>query len=379
MNFVALRMLTGDRAKYFGLVFAIAFCTFLRENQTSIFANILKRTASQILDVTDAEVWVMDPKTEYWEQTKALKDTDLTRVRGVAGVQWAVRLFKGNPVAKTLDGKFAVSFLVGLDDATLAGAPRKMLIGSWDRLREPDSVVVDRAGYILLFPGQPLELGRTLEMNDHRVTIVGISDASAPFVSLPVMHARYSEAVNFLGRERTELSFVIARPLPGVSPKELTTRIQTQTGLRARTTNEFMWDCVRYYLRNTGIPVNFGITIAVALVVGTVVAGQTFYLFTVENLRQFGALKAIGVTNARLIGMILLQAGTAASLGFALGTGMAATFFEITLHKLATRGIVLMWQCVALTGACILFVAIVASILSIRRVLVLEPAAVFRG
>jgi putative ABC transport system permease protein len=379
MNFVALRMLTGDRAKYFGLVFAIAFCTFLLENQTSIFANILKRTASQILDVTDAEVWVMDPKTEYWEQTKALKDTYLTRVRGVPGVQWAVRLFKGNPVAKTLDGKFAVSFLVGLDDATLAGAPRKMLMGSWERLREPHSVVVDKAGYILLFPGEPLQLGRVLEMNDHRVTIVGISDASAPFVSLPVMHARYSEAVNFLGRERTELSFVIARPVPGISPKELTGRIQSRTGLRARTTDEFMWDCVRYYLRNTGIPVNFGITIAVALVVGTVVAGQTFYLFTVENLRQFGALKAIGVTNPRLIGMILLQAFTAAGLGFALGTGMAATFFEITLHMLATRGIVLMWQCVALTGACILFVAIVASILSIRRVLVLEPAAVFRG
>jgi putative ABC transport system permease protein len=379
MNFVALRMLTGDRAKYFGLVFAIAFCTFLLENQTSIFANILKRTASQILDVTDAEVWVMDPRTEYWEQTRALKDTDLTRVRGVPGVQWAVRLFKGNPVAKTLDGKFAVSFLVGLDDATLAGAPRSMLVGSWERLREPDSVVVDKAGYILLFPGEPLALGRTLEMNDHRVTIVGISDASPPFVSLPVMHARYSEAVNFLGRERTQLSFVIARPMPGVSPEELTARIHRQTGLRARTTDEFMWDCVRYYLRNTGIPVNFGITIAVALVVGAVVAGQTFYLFTVENLKQFGALKAIGVTNSGLIGMILLQAGTAAGLGFALGTGMAATFFELTLHLLATRHIVLMWQCVALTGACILFVAVVASILSIRRVLVLEPAAVFRG
>jgi putative ABC transport system permease protein len=78
MNFVALRILTGDPAKYFGLVFAIAFCTFLLENQTSIFANIMKRTGSQILDVTDAEVWVMDPKTEYWEQTKPLKDTDLT-------------------------------------------------------------------------------------------------------------------------------------------------------------------------------------------------------------------------------------------------------------------------------------------------------------
>jgi len=379
MNFVALRMLTGDRAKYFGLVFAIAFCTFLLENQTTIFANIMKRTASQILDVTDAEVWVMDPQTEYWEQTKALKDTDLTRVRGVPGVRWAVRLFKGNPVARTLDGKFAVSFLIGIDDATLAGAPRKMLLGSWSRLREPDSVIIDQAGYILLFPGEPLALDRTLEMNDHRVTIVGISDAAAPFASLPVMHTRYSQAINYLGRERTQLSFIIARPQAGVSAAELTSRIQERTSLRARTTQEFMWDCIRYYLQHTGIPVNFGITIAVALVVGTVVAGQTFYLFTIENLKQFGALKAIGVTNLRLIGMILLQAFTAGTLGFSLGTGMAATFFEIFLHKLATRGIVLMWECVALTAACIFFVVVVASILSIRRVLVLEPAAVFRG
>jgi putative ABC transport system permease protein len=379
MTFVALRMLTGDRAKYFGLVFAIAFCTFLLENQTSIFANIMRRTGSQVLDVTDAEVWVMDPRTEYWEQTKALKDTDLLRVRGVPGVQWAVRLFKGNPVARTSDGKFASSFLVGIDDATLAGAPRKMLLGSWERLREPNSIVVDKAGFVLLFPGAPLGLGRTLEMNDHLVTIVGISDAPAPFASLPVMHARYSAAVQFLGRERTQLSFVVARPEPGVSPRELTARIQGQTGLRARTTFEFVWDCIRYYLRNTGIPVNFGITISVALVVGTVVAGQTFYLFTVENLKQFGALKAMGVTNGSLTGMILLQALTAGTLGFALGTGMAATFFEITLQKLATRGIVLMWQSVALTGACILLVVLVASVLSIRRVLVLEPASVFRA
>src|SRR4029453_12196512 len=146
-----------------------------------------------------------------------------------AGAVSDVRLFKGNPVAKTLSGKFAVSFLVGLDDATLAGAPRQLLMGSWQRLREPDSVVVDKAGYILLYPGEPLELGRSLEMNDHRVTIVGISDASAPFVSLPVMHARYSEAINFLGRERTQLSFVVARPAQGTSPEELTRRIQAKT------------------------------------------------------------------------------------------------------------------------------------------------------
>src|SRR5215469_6952756 len=169
MNFIALKMLTGDRAKYLALIFAIAFSTFLLENQTSIFAGILKRTGSQIHDVIDADIWVMDRATEYFEQTKALKDTDLERVRGVDGVKWAVKLYKGSPVARTMAGKFAVTFGLGVDDATLTGVPRKKLMGSWDRLREPDSVVIDKAGYILLFPGEPLELGRTLELNYHKV------------------------------------------------------------------------------------------------------------------------------------------------------------------------------------------------------------------
>src|SRR4030095_6032998 len=166
MNFVALKMLTGDRAKYLGLVFAIAFCTFLLENQTSIFAGILSRTGNQILDVTDAEVWVMDPQTKYFEETKALKDTDLLRIRGVPGVEWAVRMFKGGPVARTQSGRFSQCVVLGLDDATLVGAPRKMVLGSWERLREPDSIVIDKAGYILLFPGEPLVLDRILEVND---------------------------------------------------------------------------------------------------------------------------------------------------------------------------------------------------------------------
>jgi putative ABC transport system permease protein len=379
MRFIAIRMLTADRSKYLGLIFAIAFCTFLLQNQTSIFAGILKRTGSQIADITDASVWVMDPKTEYFEQTKALKDTDLLRVRGVDGVAWAVHLFKGNPVAKTESGKYAVSIMIGIDDATLIGAPRKMLLGRWQDLRRPDSVIVDRAGYRLLYPGEPERLGRSIELNDHRVTIVGISDAAAPFLSFPVMHARYSEAVQFQGQERKQLSYVIAKPVAGVTPEQLCARIEKATGLRARTTDQFRWDCIRYYLRNTGIPVNFGITIFIALVVGTVVAGQTFYLFTIDNLRQFGTLKAIGVADRTLVGMILLQGFMAGAIGFAIGTGMEVTFVEIFLRKLATRGLIVLWQNVAITAGCILFVVVVASWLSIRRVLRLEAAAVFRA
>ncbi len=379
MNFVAWKMLLHDRAKYLGLVFAIAFSTFLLENQTSIFAGILKRTASQILDVTDAEVWVMEPSSQYFDDTKPMRDTALLRVRGVPGVRWAVRLYKGLPVARTSTGHFAQSIVTGLDDATLVGAPRRMVLGSWERLREPDSVIVDRAGYFLLFPGEPLALGGRLEMNDHIGIIVGISEASAPFVSFPVLHARYSVAVNFQGQGRNQLSYVVVRSADGIALSELCARITAQTGLRARKTDEFAWDCIQYYLRNTGLPVNFGITIAIALVVGTVVAGQTFYLFTVEHLRQFGTLKALGVSNPRLVAMVLLQAFTVGLIGFGLGTGMAALFFEVSHLKIVTRGITLIWQTVALTGSCMLLVILLASYLSVRRVLVLDPAVIFRS
>ena len=380
MNFVALRMLTGDRGKYLGLVFAIAFSTFLLENQTSIFVGILKRTGARIADVTDAEVWVMDAETQYFEESKALRDSDLLRVRSVPGIEWAVRLLKNAPIARTDAGRFAQTSVLGLDDVTLVGVPRKMVLGSWERLREPDAIVIDHAGYELLYPGEPLQLGRTLHLNDHLVRIVGISDASATFISFPLIHARYSVALNFQGRERAQMTFVLARPQAGITPLDLVTRIHTHTGLRARTSDGFIWDCIRYTLLNTGIPVNFGITIAIAIFVGAVVAGQTFYLFTLENLSQFGALKAIGVTNGRLVGMILLQAGMVGVIGFAIGTGVAAAFFDwMSKSFVAARGMIMPWQNVALTAACIFVVVIASSLLSIRRVLVLEPAAVFRA
>jgi putative ABC transport system permease protein len=374
-------MLTHDVAKYLGLIFAIAFSTFLLENQSSIFASIMKRTSNVILDVTDADIWVMDQKTQYFDEVKSLTDDDLYRVRGVAGVDWAVRLFKGQPRAKAPDGTYRVVIMMGLDDASLVGAPArgKMILGSVEDLRQPDSVIIDRAGYYFLFPGKPLALGKTLELNDNLVRIVGIAEPAPPFLTAPIMYSRYSEAVKFVGRERNQLSFVLVKRKPDVSVDKLCRRIEEQTGLRAVSGTGFAWQTVRYYIKNTGIPVNFGITIAIALIVGTVVAGQTFYIFTIENLAQFGALKAIGVTNKRIVGMILLQALTVTGIGYSIGSGLAAAFFSVTLRNLQTRGIVLLWQNMLGVGGAILLAVFLASLLSVRRVLVLEPAVVFRG
>src|SRR5260370_12805577 len=72
MNFVALQMLLGDRAKYLGLIFAVAFSTFLMSHQSSIFAGIMRRTTSQIMDVPDANLCLMDLNTQNFAESKSI-------------------------------------------------------------------------------------------------------------------------------------------------------------------------------------------------------------------------------------------------------------------------------------------------------------------
>src|SRR5205814_1236867 len=94
--------------------------------------------------------------------------------------------------------------------------------------------------------------------------------------------------------------------------------------------HQFFWKTVNYFLGSTGIPINFGITIVLGFIVGAAVTGQTLYLFIVESLRQFGALKAMGIPNRGILWMIVLQALLVGAIGYGLGVGLTAIFFITT-------------------------------------------------
>jgi putative ABC transport system permease protein len=378
MNWIAWKMLTGDRTKYLGIVFGVAFGSVLIAHQTSIFVSLMKRTGSQILDITEPDIWVMDKELQSVDEVRTLPETDVYRVRGVPGVEWAVRLFKGQVTARTPGGIYRQCILMGLDDATLIGAPRTMLLGTLADLRRPDALIVDAAGYSYLFPGEPLELGKTIEINDHRGVIVGVCETSPPFITFPIVFARYSTATLVAPKERNTLGFVLAKAVPGQSIPELCRRIEATTELKAMSQLEFVWLTVGYYLKTTGIPVNFGITVMLGFVVGTAIAGQTFYLFTIENLKQFGNLKAMGVSNGRIVGMILFQGAIVGVIGFGIGMGLSAAFFEGTKDIVHLKGFAMPWQVMAMTAVTVIIIVGLASLLSIRKVLVLEPAVVFK-
>jgi putative ABC transport system permease protein len=372
-------MLTGDPAKYISLVLSIAFATLLMAQQLSIFMGIVSRSASQIVDVRDAEIWVMDPLVRQIDEAPGLPAGDLHRIKSVAGVMWAVKFHKSQAQARLENGGFRTVSLVGIDDASLVGAPRVMLAGDFADLTRQDAVIIDKAGYEYMWPGEPYTLPRTFQINDHRVVLVGVCKASPPFMTLPVLYTRYNTAEHFSPPQRSMLTFVLAQPQPGLSAEAVCQNIREQTGLLAITREQFFWKTVFYFLSSTGIPVNFGITITLGFLVGAAIAGQTFYLFTLENLKQFGTLKAMGVTNLRLIGMILLQALSVGAMGYGLGMGMTAIFFTYTNRITHLAGIHMPWIVAGLVGSAVMVIVLLTSVVSLRKVLVLEPAVVFRG
>jgi putative ABC transport system permease protein len=398
MSWIAIKMLTGDRAKYLGIVAGITFAALLIAQQASIAIGLLMRTTSHIQDIADPDIWVMDPNIQFIDELKPLTENDLYRVRGVPGVAWAVRFYKGQGRLKLHIGgdkkkaKYQQSVVFGLDDATMVGAPREIILGSLADLRKPDAVIIDENGYRYVWPNEPLAVGRELEMNDHRAVIVGICKASDTFNTFPIFYCQYHQAIRYVPQERKVMSAMLAGVEPGEDPEEVCRRITEQTalkpvkpgdtpraGLKALTRDQFIESTLMYFVRRTGIVVNFGITVSLGFFVGCAVAGQTFYSFTLENLRQFGSLKAMGLTNRRIVGMVLTQALLVGSIGYGLGVG-AAALFGATMTSSGSRLAFLMpWQVLAATAAAVFVIVLLASLVSVYKVLVLEPAVVFRG
>jgi putative ABC transport system permease protein len=385
MIYVALRMLTGDRGKYFGIVMGLTFASFLITQQMAIFVGLMTRTYGFITDSGLADVWVMDPKVQFIDDIKPLQDTQLLRVRGIEGVEWAVPLYKGIIKARLDNGNFQTCNVIGLDDATLIGGPAVMAEGRLADLRRADGIIVDQAGATGKLAKRtpdgktiPLKVGSTLELNDHRAVVVGICRVSRTFQSQPVVYTTYSRGTTFAPQERKLLSFIQAKAKPGISPKDLAGRITRITGLAAYTKSEFEDVTIGYFMKYTGIPINFGIAVLLGFLVGTAIAGQTFYNFTLENLKHFAALKAMGATNGTLLAMVVIQALLVGGIGYGFGTGFAAGFGAMvgTNTELAFR---LPWQVLVGTGGAISVICTFAAFLSLYKVVRLEPAIVFKG
>jgi putative ABC transport system permease protein len=384
MNRVALQMLIGDRAKYIAIVFGLTCAALLVTQEAAIFLGYMTRTYAFIDDTRSADVWVANPELEFTEDAKRMPDTALLRARGAEGVEWAEPMYKGVLNVRMSNGHEQACSLIGVDDATLAGGPPQMVQGKVEDLRGDDSVIIDQTEASTRFARTgpdgnkiPLKVGDPLEINDHHVKVVGFCRITRPFFWQPVLYSTYSEAVTMSPQQRRMLTFVLVKAKPGVDLHALCQRLRASTGQAAYTANEFRKLTAVYVVKQTGIAINFGIVVLLGLVIGMAIAGQTFYSFTLENLRYFGMLKAMGASDRRLLGMVVLQAIIAGTLGYGIGVGAAGLFGKIINGT--GLSFYLPWQLLVFSAGCVVIACIIPAMLSARKVQRLEPAVVFKG
>ena len=417
---VALKMLWGDRPKYVGLLTGITIVSFLVTFALSYLAGFMSRGFALVTENPSADVWVMDPAVESTDLTTNISDSALSRVRSVAGVLFAMPLAVTNMDARFPDGRFQSFEIIAVDEATLFGLPPLDHGVSPVVMRTPDAVAVASGGtdgkldtpafeadqwpyrphldaaskeqttsafrrlvsdFLGPDTGEPtreLAAGDLLLVNDHRVVVRGRAEALPRYPPRPLMYTTISTASRMLPPERHLLTFVLAKAAPGLSPRELAARIQAQTGLKARSSEDFKADTVDWLFINSEDVSDMVSMVSIAMVVGLGMTGVMLYMFTTDSLRQYAVLKAMGADSRLLLTMVFVQSGLCAILGTGLGLGLCAVVGKIAMVEF-DYPFRMMWFNPVLGSLMVIFVSMVAAAISARPVLKLEPGVVFAG
>jgi len=397
MIFIALRMLLGDRLKYGGLLFGITFTSFLVAFAASYFGGMMTRSFALITENSRADVWVMDPAVAAVEPNFNLAAAALNRVRSVTGVQSAMPLLLATTDARFPNGRFQSFQVIGVDDATLTGLPPLQGNATPAALRAPDAIMVDPGGTDgkletpirpadqwpagnqphLDVPTRELAPGDELLVNDTRVRVAGRADALPRFPPRPLLFTTYSTAQRILPPERRRLTFVLVQAAPGVAPRDLAARIESVTGLRARSAADFKSDTVNWMIENSEDTGDAITMLSIALLVGFGVTGVMMFMFTHENLKFYAVLNAMGATARMLLIMIFAQAGLCALIGAGLGLGLCALggYFFGAYH-FPFR---MMWFAPVLGGAAVVLISMAAAAFSVGPILKMRPASFLAG
>jgi putative ABC transport system permease protein len=367
-------MLVGDVAKYAALVVGLAFGTLLFTQQASIFFGLLLRSTGSLQNIGQPELWVGDRDTFFIGNARRLDSSLVNRVRSVPGVRWAEPLFLARARVTKPDGAFDEVEIYGIDRATLIGRPPEITEGDLADLLRPDAVMVQESSRQAL--GDP-RIGDTLLLNDRRAVVVGFCRAKTGFQADSVLYATLGNAVGFVPLGRDVISYILVGVEEGTDVRSVQGRINEIGAVAAFTPNEFRWKSISWIVRETGIGVNFGMTVALGFIIALVISSAILNQFVSDNQRHFATLKAMGATNAMLIRMILAQALFAGLVGFGLGAGGAGALSFLGRRPGANLDTFFPWYLLAIAFVAMMFVVAVASVLSLWRVLRLQPAEIF--
>lgn len=364
----------GNRAAFIGVIFGIFLSILLISQQSAIYLGLISRSYRIVTNFSEPDVWVIDPATQGEDLIRSMPQEYLQYVKSIPNIEWAVPVNYLLLPLTTGTGAFTVAEIYGIDDQTLVGMPSLIEGNVQDLYREGGIVLDSRSAENLLAAispsgeKKPLKPGDVLEINGRRAFIAGIAEATPGFFPQPIVFMLDDQIHQFSGSNR--LQYIAAKIRKDADIQDVIDQINlnknmlglTSQGLKSRIANHFL---------ETGILINYGISVALGVIIGFSIAGQIFYIMTLHNLSYYALIKALGGTERMILKMIVFQAVAVGVIGYILGTAVTLLWgFQIRHTTLTFE---YPWELLIFTGFFAVLICVFIASLSIRKVFKLDP------
>jgi putative ABC transport system permease protein len=373
---LAIKNLFHEKVRLAVTLTGIVFSIILTAVQLGIFLGFIA-ASTDLIGRSRADLWIVSKNVTHVEQGVPFSERKLYQTLEIAGVERAEKhIVTLGAQAKKPDGSDEGVTLVGFDlDANLAG-PWNIVEGDLRDLEKPDAILVDK-----LYAEKKLgvtEIGQLIEINQRRARVVGFTKGIRIFTSQPAVFTSFKNAQSFLNLPEDQTLYIVVKAAAGADLNDLKQRIAAEIkDVDVQTRGELVYRQAMYWVFGTGAGITVLVAAALAIIVGVVIVAQTIYAATVDHIREYGTLKAMGATNFYLYRIIITQSVLSGVMAYAVGIVAALVISRVSLE--GTLAIIVNWQlCVALFALTILMCA-GASVIAIRKATTIDPAMVFRG
>ena len=371
---LAQRNLFHDKVRLTVTLTGIVFSVVLIVVQLGLFIGFTTAT-SNLIDHSGADLWITSKNVPYVEQGVAFSERKLNQVRAVEGVADAQKIIARWTQWKRHDGGQDSVQIVGINVDDRLERPWNVVEGRVEDLKSPDAVILDELYKQKLGVSR---VGEVFEVGGHRARVVGFTRGIRSFTTSPYVFTTFKNAQNYAGLREDQTMFILVKLAPGADFERVRRELlEHVTDVEVFTTAQFSRMTTFYWMFTTGAGVAVLIAAALGLVVGFVVVAQTIYATTVDHIREFGTLKAMGAPNRYVYKVIMKQAAISAVIGYVLG--MIVSAFVVNASQKGGAAILMPTSMAVGMFFLTLTMCVGAALVSINKVTRIDPAMVFRG
>jgi putative ABC transport system permease protein len=374
MFLLARRNLLHDRIRLAVTLTGIVFAVVLIVVQIGLFIGFTRAT-SGLIDNSRADFWITAARVPYLEQATPFSERKLLHVRATPGVARAEKYIARFSQWKRADGRQEGILVVGFNPDSDMGGPWNLVAGRAADVKAEDAVILDR---LYMKKLGVTRLGEVFEIAGRRARVVGFTDGIRSFTTSPYVFTSFKNAQNYTPVREDQALYMLVRAAPGADVRELQRELQSRlSDVDVHTTAEFSRKTAFYWMFTTGAGIAVLLAAVLGLIVGVVVVAQTIYATTMDHLREFGTLKAMGASNRYIYRVIFQQAVISALIGYALG--MVVSVFVVRGSREGGAAILMPWELAVTMFFLTVLMCVTAAIVSINKVTRLDPAMVFKG